>query len=69
MTTPNVANHLTWTVDNLPIMQGMNWGSADLIYLDPPFNTWTDYAAQIGSQATSAEFKDPRRSPTLMRRD
>ena len=28
-----------YTGDNLPIMRGMNSESADLVYLDPPFNT------------------------------
>ena len=44
--------------DNLPVMRGMNSDSADLIYLDPPFNSNRDYAAPIGSQAAGAAFKD-----------
>ena len=36
----------------------MNSESVDLIYLDPPFNSKTDYAAPIGSKAAGAEFKD-----------
>ena len=36
----------------------MNDNSVDLIYLDPPFNSKTNYAAPIGSQAAGAEFKD-----------
>ncbi len=39
-------------------MRGMNSESVDLIYLDPPFNSKTDYAAPIGSAAAGAEFKD-----------
>ena len=39
-------------------MRGMNSESADLIYLDPPFNSKTNYAAPIGSKAAGAEFKD-----------
>ena len=39
-------------------MRGMNSVSVDLIYLDPPFNSKTDYAAPIGSQAAGAAFKD-----------
>lgn len=39
-------------------MRGMNSDSVDLIYLDPPFNSKTDYAAPIGSKAAGAEFKD-----------
>ena len=36
----------------------MNSESVDLIYLDPPFNSQTNYAAPIGSEAAGAEFKD-----------
>ena len=39
-------------------MRGMNSASVDLIYLDPPFNSNTNYAAPIGSQAAGAAFKD-----------
>lgn len=39
-------------------MRGMNSASVDLIYLDPPFNSKTNYAAPIGSKAAGAEFKD-----------
>ena len=41
----NWANRTIWTGDNLEIMRGMNSDSVDLIYLDPPFNSKTDYAA------------------------
>ncbi len=44
--------------DNLKVMQGMNSGLVDLIYLDPPFNSNHDYAAPIGSEAAGAAFKD-----------
>ena len=47
-----------WTGDNLDIMRGMNSGSVDLIYLDPPFNSNRNYSAPIGSQAAGAAFKD-----------
>ena len=47
-----------WTGDNLPIMRGLNSESADLIYLDPPFNSKANYVAPIGSKAAGAEFKD-----------
>lgn len=39
-------------------MRGMNSASVDLIYLDPPFNSKTNYAAPIGSKAAGAAFKD-----------
>ena len=54
----NWKNRTLWTGDNLDIMRGMNSGSVDLIYLDPPFNSDKDYAAPIGSQAAGAAFKD-----------
>ncbi|MDE0645506.1 MAG: DNA methyltransferase [Gammaproteobacteria bacterium] len=58
MNEPNFVNQTIWTGDNLPITRGMNSESIDLIYLDPPFNSNTNYAAPIGSQAAGAEFKD-----------
>ena len=42
----------------MPIMRRMNSKSVDLIYLDPPFNSKTNYAAPIGSKAAGSEFKD-----------
>ena len=56
--TINWQNKSVFTGDNLPIMRGMNSESVDLIYLDPPFNSKTNYAAPIGSKAAGAEFKD-----------
>ena len=47
-----------FTGDNLYVMRGMNSGSVDLIYLDPPFNSNRAYAAPIGSEAAGAAFKD-----------
>ena len=58
MAAPNWAPKTIFTGDNLPIMRGMNSASVDLIYLDPPLNSKTDYAAPIGSQAAGAEFSD-----------
>ena len=58
MSTPNFKNHTIWTGDNLPIMRGLNSESADLIYLDPPFNSEKKYSAPIGSKAAGAAFKD-----------
>ena len=55
---PNWADKTVWTGDNLHVMRSMNSASVDLIYLDPPFNSKTDYAAPIGSAAAGAEFKD-----------
>ena len=58
MAIPNWKNRTLWTGDNLDIMRGMNSGCVDLIYLDPPFNSNTDYSAPIGSEAAGAAFKD-----------
>ena len=54
----NWANQTMWTADNIYILRGMNDESVDLIYLDPPFNSKTNYAAPIGSKAAGAAFKD-----------
>ena len=54
----NVANRTLFTCDNLPVMQGINSETIDLIYLDPPFNSKRNYAAPIGSQAAGAAFTD-----------
>ena len=54
----NIKPKTIFTGDNLPIMRGINSESVDLIYLDPPFNSKTNYAAPIGSAAAGAEFKD-----------
>ena len=51
----NVANRTLFTYDNLPVMQGINSESIDLIYLDPPFNSKRNYAAPIGSQAAGVK--------------
>ena len=56
--TTNWYNKTIWTGDNLYIMRGMNSESVDLIYLDPPFNSKSNYAAPIGSKAAGAAFKD-----------
>ncbi|MXX18617.1 MAG: hypothetical protein F4X03_01855 [Dehalococcoidia bacterium] len=58
MPEPNFASQTIWTGDNLPILRGLNSETVDLIYLDPPFNSKTDYAAPIGSRAAGAAFKD-----------
>ena len=51
-------NRTLFTGDNLLVMRGMNDNSADLIYLDPPFNSNREYAAPVGSEAAGAAFKD-----------
>ncbi|MDR1787822.1 MAG: HNH endonuclease [Treponema sp.] len=47
-----------YTGDNLYVLYGLNSGLADLIYLDPPFNTKRLYSAPVGSRAAGASFKD-----------
>ena len=58
MAAQNWSNRTLWTADNLDIMRGMNSDTVDLIYLDPPFNSNSDYAAPLGTPAEGAEFKD-----------
>jgi DNA modification methylase len=47
-----------YTHDNLFILYGLNSEIADLIYLDPPFNSKRTYSAPVGSKAAGASFKD-----------
>ena len=58
LSSPNWTNGTLFVGDNLDVMRGMNSGSVDLIYLDPPFNSNQSYAAPIGSAAAGAAFKD-----------
>lgn len=51
-------NRTLFTGDNLPILRGFNNASADLVYLDPPFNSNKHYSAPVGSEAAGASFKD-----------
>ncbi|MCY3851756.1 MAG: site-specific DNA-methyltransferase [Acidimicrobiaceae bacterium] len=55
---PNFANRTIWTGDNLDILRGLNSETADLIYLDPPFNSNRNYSAPVDSKAAGAAFKD-----------
>jgi site-specific DNA-methyltransferase (adenine-specific) len=47
-----------YTGDNLYVLYGLNSNLADLIYLDPPFNSKRLYSAPVGSRAAGASFKD-----------
>ncbi len=51
-------NRTIFTRDNLEVLRGMDGETADLVYLDPPFNSKRDYAAPVGSKAAGAAFKD-----------
>lgn len=59
MAEPNWTNRTMWTGDNLDIMRGMNSGTVDLIYLDPPFNSnridLSPLAANLVRQRIQAE--------------
>ena len=54
----DVKPNTLFTGDNLPIMRGMESGSVDLAYLDPPFNSRRFHRARLGSRAAGASFKD-----------
>ncbi len=54
----NFENRTLFIADNLDIMRGMDSGTIDLIYLDPPFKSGKQWKAPIGSPAEGAEFKD-----------
>ena len=54
----NVPNRALFIKDNLPILEGINTATIDLVYLDPPFNSNKTYEAPIGSKAAGAQFKD-----------
>ena len=53
-----MSGNTLYTGDNLYILHGMDSETADLIYLDPPFNSKRLYKAPIGSRAAGASFKD-----------
>jgi site-specific DNA-methyltransferase (adenine-specific) len=58
MTAKKSFRNTLYTNDNLYVLSGMNSGSVDLIYLDPPFNSKRMYSAPVGSKAAGASFKD-----------
>ena len=51
-------NRTIFCRDNLEILKGINSGTIDLIYLDPPFNKKKEFTAPIGSAAKGASFHD-----------
>lgn len=51
--------------DNLPVLQGMDCGTVDFVYLDPPFNSKRSYAAPIASSAAGQRFDDTWRWDSL----
>ena len=58
MTALNVDNRTIFCHDNLDVLQGINSGCIDLIYLDPPFNKNRKFTAPVGSSAEGAHFDD-----------
>lgn len=54
----NIKNRTIFCRDNIDVLRGINSGSIDLVYLDPPFNKNKNFTAPIGSSAEGAEFKD-----------
>ena len=54
----NVPNRTIFCKDNFDIMQGINSGCIDLIYLDPPFNKNKTFIAPMKSTAKGASFDD-----------
>ena len=51
-------NRTVFCRDNLEALRGINSGTIDLIYLDPPFNKKKEFTAPIGSDAEGASFHD-----------
>ena len=58
MPAPNFQNRTLFHSDNLPILQGMNSETVDLIATDPPFNKGRDFHATPDSVARGARFQD-----------
>ena len=54
----NRSNRTIRTGDNLDIVRGMNGGSVDPNYLDPPFNAKANHAAPSVSRTAGAALKD-----------
>ena len=51
-------NRTIFTGDNLDVMRGLDTDIADLIYLDPPFNSKRDYESPIKGTLETGKFKD-----------
>ncbi len=50
-------NRTIFIHDNLPVLEGMNSGMADLIYLDPPFNKNRIFGSPLG-EPENGRFED-----------
>ena len=51
-------NRTIFCRDNLEVLGGIDSGTVDLIYLDPPFNKKKQFTSPIGSSAEGASFLD-----------
>ena len=58
MISRNFENRTLFHCDNLPVLQGMNSETIDLIATDPPFNKNKDFHATPDSLAKGARFTD-----------
>lgn len=58
MSNLNIKPSTIYCHDNLEVLQGINTGCIDLIYLDPPFNKKKIFTAPVGSSADGASFSD-----------
>ena len=58
METRQPVNRTLYHSDNLPILQGINSETIDLIATDPPFNKNQDFHATPGSAAKGGKFSD-----------
>ena len=58
MPTSQPVNRTLYHSDNLPILQGINSETIDLIATDPPFNKNQDFHATPGSAAKGGKFSD-----------
>ena len=56
----NCNNQTMFIGDNVEVLRGLNSASVDLVYMDPPFNSNSDWAALPGTDdiAAESEFKD-----------
>ena len=58
MAEPNFENRTMYHGNNLPVLQGMNSETIDLIATDPPFNKGKDFHATPTALAKGAKFED-----------
>ena len=69
MTKPNFPNRTLYHGDNLTFLRGINSGTVNLIYADPPFNKNKDFHATPDNIASGAKFTDRWRWDVDVHRD